>query len=222
MPTVDQPNGIGLDFLREELETMRLEDFMREYLCVRVPRSEATLIPFDHWMELYRHDVVIPGTGIIAVDVSPGRQRASIVAAGMVDDYLPIEVIRSKDGLEWVVDAVEEISNRWSCSVVIDAGGPAGSMIPVMQARGIDVLPIAAREVAHAAANFYDAVQSKRIAHLNDFRLNDAIKGVTKRPIGERWAFDRNGNVDITPVVAASFAVWAIETGWNDKPTIYS
>ena len=62
---------------------------------------------------------------------------------------------------------------------------------------------------------------SKRITHLNDFRLNDAIKGVTKRPLGERWAFDRNGNVDITPLVAASFAVWAIESGWVDRPTIY-
>ena len=222
MPTLTQPNGIGMDFLREELETMRLEDFMREYLCVRVPRSEATLISFEHWMELYRHDVIIPGSGIIAVDVSPGRQRASIVAASSVDSYLPIEVIRSKDGLEWVVDAVEEITNRWACSVVIDAGGPAGTLVPVLQARGIDVMTIAAREVAHAAAHFYDCVQSKRIAHLNDFRLNDAVKGVTKRPVGERWAFDRNGNVDITPLVAASFAVWAVETGWDDKPAIYT
>ena len=221
MPTVDQPNGIGMDFLKEELETMRLEDFMREYLCVRVPRSEITLIPFDHWMELYRSDVTVSDQGIIAVDVSPGRQRASIVACSSVGEYLPIEVIRSKEGLEWVVDAVEEITNRWSCSVVIDAGGPAGSMIPVLQARGIDVMTIAAREVAHAAANFYDCVLGKRVTHLNDFRLNDAVKGVTKRPVGERWAFDRNGNVDITPLVAASFAVWAIETGWNDKPAIF-
>lgn len=221
MPTLNQPNGISMDFLREELETMRLEDFMREYLCVRVARSEAQLIPMDNWMELYRNDVVVSDQGIIAVDVSPGRQRASIVACSSVDGYLPIEVIRSREGLEWVVDAVDEITNRWSCSVVIDAGGPAGSMVPVLQARGIEVIPIAAREVAHAAAHFYDCVRAKRVTHLNDYRLNDAVKGVTKRPVGERWAFDRNGNVDITPLVAASFAVWAVETGWNDKPTIY-
>ena len=120
-----------------------------------------------------------------------------------------------------MVDAVEEITNSWSCNVVIDVGGPAGSMVPCCKLRGIDIIPIAAKDVAHAAANFYDCVMAKRITHLNDFRLNDAIKGVTKSPVGERWAFDRNGNVDITPLVAASFAVWAIETGWNDKPSIY-
>jgi len=222
MPTLGQPNGISMDFLVEESESMRLEDFMREYLCVRVPRSEAQLIPIDHWMDLYRPDVFVTDTGIIALDVSPGRGRATIVACSAVDDYLPVEVIRSKDGLEWVIDALEEITNRWSCSVVIDAGGPAGSMIPVLQARGVDIIPIAAKDVAHAAAHFYDSVMSKRVSHLNDFRLNDAVKGVTKRPVGERWAFDRNGNVDITPLVAASFAVWAIDTGWNDKPAIYS
>lgn len=221
MPTLAQPNGISMDFLIEESESMRLEDFMREYLCVRVARSEATLIPIDHWMELYRNDITVSDTGIIALDVSPGRQRASIVACSSVDGYLPIEVIRSRDGLDWVIDALEEITNRWSCSVVIDAGGPAGSMIPVLQARGVDVIPVAAKDVAHAAANFHDCVMAKRITHLNDFRLNDAVKGVTKRPVGERWAFDRNGNVDISPLVAASFAVWAIETGWNDKPSIY-
>src|SRR4029450_6725423 len=221
MPTLDQPNGISMEFLVEESGSMRLEDFMREYLCVRVPRSEAQLIPLDHWMALYRNDVVVSDTGIIAIDVSPGRQRATIVACSSVDEYLPIEVIRSKEGLEWVVDTVEEITNRWSCSVVIDAGGPAGSMIPVLQARGVDVIPIAARDVTHAAGHFYDCVMAKRVSHLNDFRLNDAIKGVSKRPVGERWAFDRNGNVDITPLVAASFAVWAIDTGWTDKPAIY-
>ena len=221
MPTLTQPNGISMDFMVEESESMRLEDFMREYLCVRVARSEAQLFQMEHWMDLYRNDVVVADQGIIAVDVQPSRQRATIVAASSVDGYLPIEVIKSGDGLAWVVEAVEEIASRWSCAVVIDAGGPAGNIIPVLEARGVDVIPISSREVVHAAANFYDCVMAKRIAHLNDFRLNDAIKGVTKRPVGEKWAFDRNGNVDITPLVAASFAVWGVESGWSARPTIY-
>jgi hypothetical protein len=57
---------------------------------------------------------------------------------------------------------------------------------------------------------------------MNDYRLNDAIKGATKRPIGERWGFNRKGNVDIAPLVAASFAVYAIESGRFDKPTLFT
>lgn len=222
MPTLGQPNGISLDFLVEESESMRLEDFMREYLCVRIPRSEAQLISMELWMEQYRNDVMVTDSMVIAVDVAPSRGRASIVACSAVGEYLPVEVIRSKEGLDWVVDAVQEISSRWGCPVVVDAGGPAGSMIPVLEARGVEIIPIAARDVAHAAANFYDNVMAKRVSHMNDYRLNDAVKGVTKRPVGERWAFDRNGNVDITPLVAASFAMWAIDTGLDGKPAIYS
>jgi hypothetical protein len=220
IPTLDQPNGISMDFLIEESESMHLADFMREYLCVRIARSEATLIPMAHWMDCYRPDIHVSHEGVIAVDVSPGRQRASIVACSAVDDYYPIEVIESKEGLEWVIDAVEEITNRWSCAVVIDAGGPAGNIIPVLDARGVEVIPIASKEVAHAAACFYDNTMAKRVSHWNDFRLNDAIRGVTKRPVGERWAFDRNGKVDISPLVAASFAVWAVENGWAGSPEI--
>jgi hypothetical protein len=91
-----------------------------------------------------------------------------------------------------------------------------------LENRGIEVIPFAARDVANAAGFFYDNVRSKRITHLDDYRLNDAVKGATKRPIGERWGFNRKGNVDISPLVAASFAVYAIESGRFDKPTLFT
>ena len=38
IPTLGQPDGIGVEFLRVEAETMRVDDFEREYLC-RAHRS---------------------------------------------------------------------------------------------------------------------------------------------------------------------------------------
>jgi len=222
MPTLNQPNGISLEFMREEIQSMRLGDFMREYLCHKTNDGSDRVIDWEQWLSLYRDDVWLPNDPIIAIDVSWDRQRASIVACSNVGEYLPIEVIDSREGVDWLVDRTIDIAERRNCSVVVDTGGPAASMVMILENRGIEVIPYAAKDVANAAACFYDNVRSKRITHLNDYRLNDAIKGATKRPIGERWGFNRKGNVDISPLVAASFAVYAIESGRYDKPTLFT
>lgn len=222
MPTLEQPNGIDLEFMREEAATMRMDDFMREYLCMRVAKSRATLIPKERWNELYRPDVMNPTSEFaLGVDITPERSRGSIVAASLVDGYLPVEVLESREGIHWLVDAVSEIALKWNAPVAIDSGGPAGGLIPVLRSRDVIVIPLTTREVVNAAGCFYDAVLSKRITHMNDWVLNDAVTGCSKRAVGERWAFDRRGNVDISPLVAASFAVWLMETGENDRPMIY-
>lgn len=221
MPTLELPDGISLEFLRMEAQTMRLDQFMREYLCFRVPKSEAQLIPAERWSDAYRTDVTMPYDVVLALDISPERQRASLVAAGSQGTYLALEVVDGREGLEWVLDRCSEVCERWGCPLVLDSGGPAASLIPALQARNLTVVPIAAREVANAAAMFYDAVMAQRISHQNDYRLNDAVTGASKRAVGERWAFDRRGHIDISPLVAASFAVWAIETGEVSKPGIF-
>jgi hypothetical protein len=166
MPTLEMANGIDLEFMRSEAETMPLDQFMREYLCHRVPRSTHQLIPNDKWMDAYRTDVFIPADLALALDISPDRQRASLMAAGAQGSYLAVEVIESREGLEWVLDRTAEVATRAHASVVIDAGGPAASLIPPLEARRVSVIPIATREVANAAAMFYDAVLAKRICHM--------------------------------------------------------
>lgn len=222
MPTLNQPYGISTEFIVEESETMKLDDFMREYLCVRVPKSDNALFDFDHWKTLHRDDVYVIGDLVIAIDVRPDRQGASIVAACRNGNYIPVEVIESREGVEWLVDRTAEIAERHRCPVIVDTGGPAAAMHMILEQRGIEVIPFAARDVAISAACFYDNVRAGVITHLNDYRLNDAVRTVSKRPIGERWAFARRGNVDISPLVAASFAVWGIDSGNIDKPVIYT
>lgn len=221
MPTLGLTNGIDVEFLRTESETLRQDQFMREYLCVRIPRSRNQVIPNDRWNECVRNDVLVPPEMVLGLDVMPDRSRATVMACGRVDDYLPIELVDSRMGLEWVIPRVVELANRWSAPVALDVAGPAANMIPSLEALGVMVIPLASREVTNAAAIFYDAVMAQRICHMNDYRVNDAVTGASKRAVGERWAFDRKGERDITPLVAASFAVWAIETNQGDVPTIH-
>jgi hypothetical protein len=221
IPTLEQPNGISLEFLIEESKTMRLSDFMREYLCFRVNDSDDRVINWEQWQELERNDVFVGTDPIIALDISWDRARASIVAASSEGPYIPVEVIEAKEGVDWLTDRVIEVAERWHCPVVVDTAGPAAAMHLILENRGIEVIPFAARDVANAAGSFYDNVRNQRIAHRGDWRLNDAVKGATKRPIGERWGFNRKGNVDISPLVSASFAVWAIDSGMVEKGSLY-
>jgi hypothetical protein len=222
IPTLNQPNGIDIDFIRLEAETMPESQFIREYLCVRSVATNDQIIPFDLWMEANRGDIQVPMDRVVlGLDIRMDRQGASLVACGPVDFYLPIEVIEAKQGLDWVLDRTVEVARRWSAPIALDVGGPAATIIPALEAAGVTIIPLAAREVTLAAATLYDAVFAKRIAHMNDFRLNDAVIGASRRAVGERWAFDRRGHKDISPLVAASFAMWAVDSDVIGKPTIY-
>lgn len=220
MPTLGQPNGIDLEFMRTEAETLRQDQFLREYLCVHLARSRDQLIPTDRWMELIRPDVLIPYDLALGLDVTPDRQTATLMACGPVEHYLPIELVEARQGLEWIVPRTVEVANRWSAPVAIDEGGPAAPFIPALEAIGIHVIRLGSKDVANAAAMFYDAVMAKRVTHQNDYQINDAVTGASRRAVGDRWAFDRRGHTNISPLVAASFALWAVETGQLEWPDI--
>ena len=200
---------------------MRLGDFMREYLCVRIADGNDRVIDYEQWRQLERNDIWVGADCVIAIDISWDRARSSIVTASGEGNHIPIEVIDAREGVDWLTERVIELAERHRCPIIVDTGGPAASMVLILENRGIEVIPFAARDVAHSAASFYDNVRNQRICHMGDWRLNDAVRGATKRPIGERWGFNRKGNVDISPLVAASFAVWAIDSGMIDKPTIH-
>lgn len=221
-PTLNQPNGIDVEFLRMEAQTMREDMFIREYLCRRSVATSEQIIPMELWMEGNRSDVIVPMDQLVlGLDVRVDRLGASLMACGAVDMYLPVEVVECRQGLEWVLPRTIEVCRRWSAPLALDVAGPAANLIPSLESAGVTIVPLAAREVASAAANFYDAAMAKRICHMNDHYLNDAITGASRRAVGDRWAFDRRGLWDISPLVAASLAMWVVESGQANRPAIY-
>lgn len=223
MPTLEQPNGIDLDFIRMEAKTLREDQFVREYLCRRTMATHEQIIPMDLWMELSRTDVMVPlDRLVIGLDVRADRMGASLVACGPVGTYLPLELVEAKQGLEWVLERTIAVARNNGAPIAIDVGGPAANLIPPLEAAGVTVVPMAVREVTMAAATLYDACYAKRITHMNDYRLNDAVVGASRRAVGDRWAFDRRGQWDISPLVAASLAVWGVENNSAPMPGIWT
>lgn len=168
-----------------------------------------------------------------AIDVTPDRSAACIAIAGArTDGLMHVEVVDHEPGTGWVTGRVQALVERWTpCAVVLDPGGPAGSLVGDLEAAGIELVKTKARDVAAAAGGLYDAVVrppdapegwAPTVRHIPHPALSAALSGAGKRPLGDAWAWDRRGvSVDISPLVAVTLARWAWTTrdrGDDDAP----
>jgi hypothetical protein len=85
-------------------------------------------------------------------------------------------------------------------ATVIDKGSPAGSLIPDLEAAGVEILSPTLQQLAGACGDFLDTVQRGDLRHLGDPLLAAAAKGVTRREVGDggfAWArkSDRCGHL---------------------------
>lgn len=220
IPSMGQPGGVTLEAVADAAATTDPATFTREWLNVWPAEQAVRVIDLDAWRTLERTDVVIGSQVVLGVDISPERTHAAIGAAGQQGPYTPLEVVDAREGTTWVLDRIVEVATRWSCPVIIDAGSPAASLIPAIEAMDIRVVPIAMRDYGKACGSFYDGVQAGTVVHLSDYRLNDAIAGGTKRPLGDAWAWNRRGDTDITPLVAVTLARWGIVTGHGESGSL--
>lgn len=221
IPTLDVPHGVTMKAVRDAAATLDEETFRREWLNQWTARAMSQVIPWDAWEDLRRDDVMIGAEVVVGVDVNPDRTRAAIGVAGRTGEYEPVEVADARAGTGWVVERVAEICSRWETKVVVDAGGPAGALIPDLLAADVSVEAIGMRDYARACGAFFDAVANKRVTHLDDYRLNDAVKGAAKRQLGDAWAWARKGLTDITPLVAVTLARWGLHGPDDPEPGIW-
>jgi hypothetical protein len=99
-------------------------------------------------------------------------------------------------------------------ATVIDKGSPAGSLIPDLEAAGVEILSPTLQQLAGACGDFLDTVNRGDLRHLGDPLLSAAAKGVTKREVGDggfAWA-RKSTAVDISPIVGGTLALWAFKT----------
>lgn len=149
------------------------------------------------------------------VDVTPDRSSSAIGAAGWrSDDLAHIEVVDERPGTSWVVDRMVELEKHEPCVVVIDPTGPAKSLIPDLEKKGITVKQMTAADVSDAYGQFYDdCTDSKSIRHLSQPDLNRGVAGAETRDIGDgRKAWGRRSSaVSIAGLVAVTNALWGLK-----------
>lgn len=180
-------------------------EFRRAFLNQQT-RSEDRVIPAASWAAVCDERVAPKGQIVFAVDVNPERSAAAIVAAGGGT----VELIEQRDGAGWVVERAKELDGRHGpARWVVDTRGPAGSLRADLEAAGLAVHGVSAQEMVEACAQFYDRVLERRVKVRRHPKLDEAVSAVTKRSVGDAWAWARKHTAaDISPLVAATLALW--------------
>jgi hypothetical protein len=187
--------------------------FRQERLSIWPKRVPDGVFNDDQWDALADASSVLVDPVCFGVDVSLDRSWSAISVAGKRDDGLThVELVEYRRGTSWVVERMVELVARWSpAAVVVDGGGPAGSLLADLDAARVAVTLTSARDVAQACGGFYDAVDGGFIRHLGQPELSAAALSARRRPLGDAWAWGRKSStdVDISPLVSATLAHWA-------------
>lgn len=227
---------IQAEFIEAERGALPDEEFGRERLGIWPPESAEAwgVIPEADWLDARDSKSVLADPVSISADVTPDRSMGSIAAAGRSSAGLRhVEVIEHRSGTGWMVARLAELAQTHKpCAIVIDAGGPAGSLIAPLRAAlaeaglDVEVLLPSARDAAHACGALYDGVSGedesgRNIRHLGQPELAASLAGAQKRPLGDGWAWARaHESVDISPIIAATNALWGYEMRGHATPAV--
>jgi hypothetical protein len=205
------------------------EGFARERLGMWDSAGSQRVISTDSWKVVADANVVDRGGEVaFALDVSPDRSTATIASASWTTEGLPyVDVLETRRGEpDWGVQRFVDLCERHDVrAVVVDGASAAFSMVDPLRLRGLTVTVTSARQMAAAFGGFYDAVMDGAVRHLDQPLLNSALAAARKRKIGDSgfgWS-RKDSESDITPVCAATLALWGLTSGEvAEKPKVRS
>ncbi len=144
-----------------------------------------------------------------AVDVSPDRTAAAVVFAGIRADGLKhVELAAHGRGTTWVLDYLIQRHRRWRMPIRVVPASPAGSLIEDLEAAGVDVALVDAREYQQACGALLDLVEGAGVRHRGQVELTSAVAAGRRHDVGESFRWRRKDTTsDITPLVAATVAL---------------
>jgi phage terminase large subunit-like protein len=177
--------------------------------------ADGSVISAAKWSALTDPKSEIQGPLWFAFDVDPLRTSASIAVAGKrPDGRSHVEVVEMKKGVGWLLQRLPELhAKHHPARIVCATTSPAASLLPDLAQAGVYVEPCNSSEEADACGILFDAVEAASVAHMGEQEVASALRGAKKRPLGDRWAWSRkNSTVNITPLVAATLALWASVT----------
>jgi hypothetical protein len=170
---------------------------------------------------------------IFALDVSPAHSWAAIAVSGIRADGLPhIEItavhggaVDHQPGTDWVVPRMVQLAERWpDMKVAIASGSAAESLVPALQAVGIELIFIKGNDVAAACGLVFDLFMTKGLRHLGQQVLISALltarKAVEDGEGAWRWGRKRS-SADITPLYAATLALWVAIKGPDPEVSVF-
>lgn len=192
--------------VRHARETMTDDEFRRAFGNQRTSGAGERVVPHDAWDAVQDPAAEPSGRVVVGVDVNEDRASASVCAAGGG----AVELVKTGGGTGWLVpwlsDAARSDAIR-DAEVVVDGDGPAVPVAQELEGEGVKVRRLSSSDVAAACGRMYDAIADQHVAFRPSREMDEAVAGLAKRPMGDRFAWSRkNSTADATPFIAATLA----------------
>lgn len=224
-----------LESLAQARKQLSADGFGREVLGIWPATAGTQVISLDLWSQMVDSDAKQPSTVAFAVDVTPARDHSAIVMAGLrPDGTVLLDVVDHRPGTDWIAERLKTLKDRWKpVAIALDAKGNASSLLFDLRQAGLtetedpehpkagDLVLADTSDAAAAFGMFVDKVRQKQVWHFDHASLNVALAGAKTRPCGDGgFAWGRRATkADISPLVAATLAHWAVITRANaEKP----
>jgi hypothetical protein len=199
------------EIVEGERSNLSDEGFARERLGMWSSASTSHIIDAESWAMVADPASMPIERLALGIEVAPDRSVASVALAGeRADGVWHVELDEQRSGTGWIVPWVAARCERNNIrAVVVDQLSPAASLLDDFAKAKVKVTTTSGAELANACGQFYDGVMDARLRHTDQPQVNVALSVVSKRPLGDRWVWNRKtANADITPIVAESLALW--------------
>lgn len=205
----------SMERMREQLTSD--ESFLREALGVWDSAGARAVIPAQMWSDAADSMSLAVDRFALGVEVAPDAERASVALAGVREDGTwHVELDEAREGVAWVVPYVKALleANPQIRGVGVDAGSPSKVLLDDFTAARINVITPKVVDLGSACTTVLAGVVAGVVRHIDQGQLNTAVSVAGKRALGDTgmWVWSRkSAAADITPVQAATLALWVAQ-----------
>lgn len=215
-----QANGamghmIDEDVIRMAQTMEKPEDFLTERLCLQVSNFESPW-PLNRWQEIGDAELrVKPGKPTwLAIDVTPDRRRADLVAAQADGEIISVGLVASWKSEHAINDLqvagdVAEWARKYQARAVAFDKWTGANIASRLASVGIPVGDVSGAQFAQACDETLSAMNAYRLKHGNQDELTQAMDACAKKPMADGgWRIVRRGSS--APISAACALVMCV------------
>jgi phage terminase large subunit-like protein len=180
--------------------------------------TDAPLLDEDGELVLTGSQVSDSSRMVMGIDVHREKRltRSSIAVAGYRDDgRVHLELIAQRTGMSWVLKHAKAVRAKTGITQVAiqTKGCDAADLVAELRAAGFDIVDISATTLLISAGRLRDRLREDKIRHRGQGPLDLAVDNGATRTLGGMDIWDRDaGPVDISPLVAVTFALVGLES----------